>query len=406
MSEIAKEPYYVLVMDDDEVIVELITRLLGQFENCRTITAFGIREAESKIEQWNFQLALLDWNLPDGEGLEICRRLKTRNPLDSPMVVMITGYSDLARKIYALEVGADDFLSKPIEFAEFRAKIRSYLRIKDLQNTVNEERKKLEEINAELEREIIELTRLLTQIMEHRLPNVSSRVHAISDIARWIAEHLSVSSEELKDVEMAGLLHEVGKLALPDPILNDPTGQEDETRFIQYRQYPTLGELSLSQVTRLKNTALIVRHQLENFDGTGTPDHLQCTEIPLGSRILRVAIDYVNQCCDRKIPDSSLMDFLDSFSGSVYDPQVLQQLRLYIQLKGMLHPEQIHRVSLLQLQPGMILAQDVVTISGIKLVVQNARLDQRMIDHLQFFHETDPIIDGSIYVFNPVSVEG
>lgn len=400
MNDTAKEPYYVLVMDDDEVIVELVTRLLGQFENCHTVKAYSIQEAESKLHQWNFQLALLDWNLPDGEGLEICRRLKTMNPLNSPMVVMITGYSDLARKVHALEVGADDFLSKPIEFAEFRAKIRSYLRIKDLQNTVNEERKKLEEINAELEREIIELTRLLTQIMEHRLPHVSSRVHIIAEISRWIAEHLSLSSEEIRDVEMAGLLHEVGKLALPDPILNDPTGQEEESRFVQYRQYPTLGELSLSQVTRLKNTALIVRHQLENFDGTGIPDHLQCTEIPLGSRILRVAVDYVNRCCDR---DPSAAGCLDVYSGTLYDPQVLQQLHLYIQIKGLLHPEQIQRISLLQIQPGMVLAQDVVTISGIKLVVQNTRLDQRMIQHLQFFHETDPIVDGSVYVLNPAA---
>jgi HD-GYP domain-containing protein (c-di-GMP phosphodiesterase class II) len=192
---------------------------------------------------------------------------------------------------------------------------------------------------------------------------------------------------------LAGLLHDIGKIGLPDEILRKPFNALNADERSLVVRHPVTGELALMAVDALKGAAALIRHHHERFDGAGYPDGLQGLAIPLGARILAVVNDYdalqLGTLVNRPLRPAEARDFLIENSGKRYDPEVVRaflgavpQVAEAVVLPGMPHRPAT-------LRPGMVLARDLVHRDGYLLLAHGFVLDAKMIEQLARLEATE-----------------
>jgi putative two-component system response regulator len=241
------EPWHIVGAPDGETVVELV--------HGRTA-----------------DLLLIDTHLRDRNGLDVCRRL--RHEVDSRLfpIVVISNQDDISSRVAALEAGADDFLSRPLERNELIARVRSLLHLKSIQDRLEDARQVIFALaNA------AEAKDLFTQ--EH--------TGRVADSASKLARRLELSSATIEQIRTGALIHDVGKLAIPDHILNKP-GPLTESEFALVRTHTLVGAEIVAPLTSQRALVAIVRNHHERFDGGGYPDRLRGEAIPLAARIVAV----------------------------------------------------------------------------------------------------------------------
>jgi putative two-component system response regulator len=260
----------VLVVDDDESVRELLTRILSA-EGIQVAAAADGQSAIRIFWEVRPDLVLLDVNMPLLNGLEVCRMIK-QNP-DSRLtpVVLVTGLSETSDRISGLDAGADDFLGKPFDRSELIARIRSLLKIKAY--------------TSELESAESVLF-ALAQSIEGRDPYTQGHCERLSQYAVMLGEQLNLSQESLVALHRAGIVHDIGKVAVPDAILLKP-GKLDDREWTIMRQHPLVGERICAPLKSFRLVLPIIRHHHEKMDGSGYPDGLRDEQIPLTARILQ-----------------------------------------------------------------------------------------------------------------------
>jgi two-component system response regulator RpfG len=239
-------------------------------------------------------LLVLDYRMPGLDGLEFARRF--RRPLmhrDVP-IVLVTVVGDEPIRQAALEAGVIDFLVKPVRPRELRARCRNLLQLRQQSESVKQralslEQRLLSSMHEIEERERETLARLARAI-EYRDAGTSAYLERMSRIAALVAEGMGLTEDEVRTVELAAPLHDIGKIAIPDAILLKP-GPLDADETAQMRRHPRIGYTLLadSQNRFIQTSALIALRHHERYDGTGYPDGLKGEEIPLVARIVTVA---------------------------------------------------------------------------------------------------------------------
>lgn len=217
-------------------------------------------------------LALLDVVMPGLSGVEVCRELKTRSLTRLIPVVLVTGSHDRAQRLAGLEAGADDFLSKPIDVPEFQTRVRSLLRVKHLTD-------ELESTEA--------IMTMLGQIVEARDPYTEGHCERLADYATALGAALNLSPADLDTLSRGAMLHDLGKIAVPDGVLLKK-GRLDAGESALMRQHPVVGDNLCRTVRSLDRVRPIVRSHHERADGRGYPDGLAGGEIPLLAQIVAV----------------------------------------------------------------------------------------------------------------------
>ena len=239
-------------------------------------------------------LLLLDYRMPQLDGLEFARRFR-RLPLhrDIP-IILVTVVGDEPVRQAALEAGVIDFLVKPVRPRELRARCRNLLQLRQQSETVKQralslEQRLLSSMHEVEERERETLSRLARAI-EYRDAGTSAYLERMAHVAGLIAEQLGMFEDEVRVIEMAAPLHDIGKIAIPDAVLMK-TGPLSEDETIVMRRHPRIGYelLSGSQNRFIQAGALIALRHHERYDGSGYPDGLRGEEIPLEARIVAVA---------------------------------------------------------------------------------------------------------------------
>jgi len=260
----------VLVVDDDESVRELLIRILSA-EGIQVAAAADGQSAIRIFWEVRPDLVLLDVNMPLLNGLEVCRMIK-QNP-DSRLtpVVLVTGLSATSDRISGLDAGADDFLGKPFDRSELIARIRSLLKIKAYTS-------ELESAGSVLF--------ALAQSIEGRDPYTQGHCERLSQYAVMLGEQLNLSQESLVALHRAGIVHDIGKVAVPDAILLKP-GKLDDREWTIMRQHPLVGEHICAPLKSFRLVLPIIRHHHEKMDGSGYPDGLRKEQIPLTARILQ-----------------------------------------------------------------------------------------------------------------------
>lgn len=232
------------------------------------------------------------------------------------------------------------------------------------------------------------IVKLCANLVGLRDPSLASLAQTVAEHARALALKLGMDTSATQDVVFAALLHHIGKLALPDHLLNKPFERLSLAERVETGRYPVIGATLLVGIEPLQTAALYIRHQNECFDGQGQPDGLVGDDIPLGARILSVAKGYhalQRGGVDgrRHTPDEAI-EFLRRNRRSRYDPAVVDAyLEVVKTVTRQLLDEPVLCITTAELTPGMVLARDVLTDEGALLLTKNHVLDTGLINRLR-----------------------
>ncbi len=270
-----RRPQRILVVDDNPDNILLTRELLGA-RGYEVITATTGEAALAVVHAQHPDLILLDVVLPGKSGYDICRELKDDPETKLIPVIMITGLTDREDRIRGIDAGADEFLNKPIFPEELFARVRSLLRIK--------------EFTDELERvETVLFT--LARGVEARDPSTEGHCERLSRYAARLGEFIGLDGEHVIALHRGGVLHDLGKISIPDHILKKGSNLTPEEWTIM-RQHPVIGENIVRPLKSMRLVLPIIRNHHEHWDGSGYPDKLSGEQIPLLARVLQVVDVY------------------------------------------------------------------------------------------------------------------
>ena len=303
-------------------------------------------------------LLLLDYRMPDIDGLEFARRFR-RPPLhrDVP-IILVTVVGDEPVRQAALEAGVIDFLVKPVRPRELRARCRNLLQLRQQSENVKQralslEQRLLSSMHEVEERERETLARLARAI-EYRDAGTSAYLERMSHIAGLVAELLGLFEDEVRVIEMAAPLHDMGKIAIPDAILLKP-GPLTEEEVAVMRLHPRIGHelLSGSHNRFIQTGATVALRHHERYDGSGYPDGLKGEAIPLEARIVAVA-DVFDALISRRPykhawDTDSALAYLFAQRGRLFDPRCVEVL---VRNRGRVE-EVCARYSTVSARPGL-----------------------------------------------------
>jgi putative two-component system response regulator len=234
--------------------------------------AYNGADALSLVAEDAPDLVLIDVVMPGMSGVELCRELKTRGATRLTPVVLITASQEKGHRLAGLEAGADDFLGKPVDVQELRTRVRSLLRVKQL----TDELESTESIMT-----------MLGHIVEARDPYTEGHCQRLSEYAVALGTALGLDATDLDTLSRGAVLHDVGKIALPDTVLLKP-GRLNADELALMQEHPVVGDNLCRTVRSLERVRPIVRSHHERQDGRGYPDRLRGDEIPLLAHIVAV----------------------------------------------------------------------------------------------------------------------
>lgn len=272
----------ILLVDDESASRAALETLLRR-EGFEVHDASGGAAALAECASFRPDLVLLDVLMPGMSGFEVCKRIKAAPETRLTPVVLITGLSATEDRIKGINVGADDFLSKPIDFNELLARTRSLIKLKHYTDELE---------NAE------SVLFSLALSIEARDPYTRGHCDRLSEMSARMGEKLGIPEEDVKALRRAGVVHDVGKVAVPDSILLKPGPLSPEEIEVM-RRHPVIGEQICEPLKTFRLVLPIIRHHHERHDGSGYPDHLRGQEIPLTARILQLADVYDALTTDR-----------------------------------------------------------------------------------------------------------
>jgi putative nucleotidyltransferase with HDIG domain len=335
MLENQPAPTRILIVDDEPEMRSIIARTLA--DNSREcIPASDPFEAMERISKDRFSLVMSDVNMPGMSGIELLRRIKSHDPDIS--VIMITGVRDLATAVDSLKLGACDYITKPFEVLAMR---RAVDRALEQNRLIVENRYYQRELERLVEKRTLELHGALEEVEESyrytlealaaaldaREHETQAHSHRVREYAFVLARRLGLRDEELIHIGRGALLHDVGKIGVPDSILLKP-GKLTPEEWALMKRHPQVGYEILQGIKFLRPASEIVLAHQERWDGEGYPNKLKETEIPLGARIFGV-VDTLDAMTSNR-PYRKALSFeaarqeVSRCSGSQFDPRVAE----------------------------------------------------------------------------------
>ena len=266
----------ILVVDDQASIAGLMSQLLT-IRGYDVVTASDAIQAEAEVHRQTPDLILSDVMMPGKSGYDFCRAMKENPATRLIPFVLITGLSDTSDKVRGIEAGADDFLNKPVLAEELIARVKSLLRLK--------------EFTDELETADSVLC-TLGLIVEGRDPYTEGHCERLSVHAADLGRHLGMDEDSIIALKRGGYLHDLGKIAVPDEILKKGSAGLTPEEWEVMKLHPITGENICRPLHSLRLVLPIIRHHHEHSDGSGYPDGLIASEIPVLPRVLQVVDVY------------------------------------------------------------------------------------------------------------------
>jgi len=411
-----------LFVDDEANILSALKRLFRPL-GYRVFTAESGAQGLAVLEREAVDLVISDMRMPEMNGAQFLEQVRLKWP--EVVRILLTGYADIGSTIAAINRGEIyRYIAKPWEDNDVILVVRHALerkrleqekrRLEELTHRQNEE---LRDLNANLEAKVEARTKELRQAMglletahrklkenflisikvfsnliELREGAMAGHSRRAAEHARNLAQHMGLKDAEAQDVLFAALLHDIGKIGLPDRLLYKPfvslTGEE-RTEVVKH---PATGEAALMALENLRGAARLIRSHHERHDGMGFPDGLVGAEIPLGARILAVANDYDalqnGTLLAKRVSGAEAQRFLIEGKGRRYDPQVVDA---FIDLLGrpasMEIPVRERKVKSAELRGGMVLTRDLVTKDGMLLLSRDYLLEDSLIGKIRNFED-------------------
>jgi putative two-component system response regulator len=261
----------ILVVDDLEANLRLLEDMLTT-EGYQLIFARDGVEARALVASVQPDLILSDVRMPVLDGFELCRMLKSSPETWLLPIVLMTGATEPNDRIRAIEAGANDFIAKPIDQPELKARVRSLMQIKRYTDDLD---------SAEA------VLRSLALMIEVRDSYTEGHCQRLSRYATELGALLDLPDDDLVALGRGGYFHDIGKIALPDAILLKP-GPLTRDEFTRVKEHPVVGDRLCGDLRTLNRVRSIVRYHHERLDGSGYPDGLKGDQIPLLAQIIGI----------------------------------------------------------------------------------------------------------------------
>ncbi|HRK79427.1 HD domain-containing phosphohydrolase [Thiobacillus sp.] len=330
----------VVIVDDRSTARSLLEGLARTLEPGVIVESFADpQDALAQMHLATPDLIITDYRMPGMDGIEFTRRVRAERRLAEIPILIVTVVEDRQVRYQALENGATDFLTRPIDPQECRARCLNLLALRRSQKMVNDRALWLEEQVMQATREVRtrerETLMKLAKAGEYRDQETGNHIIRMSKYARLIAEKLNLSAMECDEIEAAAPMHDIGKIGIPDLVLLKPGRHTPEEQKIM-RRHPLIGHeiLDGSPSRYLQMGAVIALGHHEKFDGSGYPQGLAGEDIPLPARIVAVADVFDALTSDRPYKRAwsfqDALNYIQSESGRHFDPACVRAFELRI----------------------------------------------------------------------------
>ena len=405
----------VLLVDDEESILNSLRRLLrGQpFEVL--LAGSGAQALEIMAAQ-RIDLVMSDARMPGMDGAQLLAEVHRLYPATSR--ILLTGYADVTTIIKAINEGQiHRYISKPWNDEELPLILNQALEHQRLQRLTREQNEQLKALNATLEKRVVARTAELQQTADMldlaydelkrsyvtgtevfsllanlRLPKEKQTNRPLIELIRVYCQAQAMDEASVRDLTMAAALYNVGKLAWTDSMMIAPSDMLHSTDRELYRAYPTQSESLLMTLEPMKDAARIIRHHQERWDGSGYPDHLKGESIPFGSRLLKLAVDFIELqrglILERNMNSDESLLYIRKYSGRLYDPSMVED---FVQACAAflsdvtLGDPNVKVMTTRELTAGMVLARNLNADNGMLLLNAGKVLNLPLVDKLIAF---------------------
>lgn len=261
----------ILLVDDHDLNLELLEAYLAYGEYEIHMATDGAQALEI-IKQDPPDLIILDVMMPRINGFEVCEKVKENSQTRLIPIILLTALKEEEVKIRGIKAGAEDFLTKPVSKAELQARVTSLLKLKKFTDELE---------SAE------NVIMALAMSIEAKDTYTEGHCERLAKHSVELGKQIGLSEEHLLDLYRGGILHDIGKIGVPDAVLLKPGRLTDE-EFEVIKKHPVIGVRLCDPLKSLKNVIPIIRHHHEKLDGSGYPDGLKGNQIPITARVLSI----------------------------------------------------------------------------------------------------------------------
>jgi putative two-component system response regulator len=322
----------ILIVDDEYSGRETLQSVL-EGEDYELEMAENGPQALEKAKKLLPDVILLDIMMPGMTGFEVCQRIRSDPQIAEIPIIVLTALDDRESLLNALKAGADDFISKPFDRFELRARLLGITRLNRYQKLL-QERAKLREANEHLLAAYEETIEGLSHALDLRDKETEGHSLRVTELTIRLAQAYGLTEEEITHIRRGALLHDMGKIGVPDAILQKPAALSDEEWRVM-RKHPQYVYDMLYSVQYLRPALRIPYCHHEKWDGTGYPRGLKGEQIPIAARLFAVADVWDALTSDRPYRPAwsreQALDFIREQSGSHFDPQAVELFLRLIQ---------------------------------------------------------------------------
>lgn len=317
----------ILIVDDESSVRDVLQRLLSsEGYTCRTATC--VEAAISALESAPADLVLSDIMMPGGSGIDLLQKVRWRWP--DTIMMMITAVASAQTAIDAMRQGAEDYIIKPFNLTEVHMAVGRALEKRNLLLSNRDYRKslekKVEEQTGEIRSTFLGAIKALAEALETKDPYTNGHSRRVTELTVTMAKKMGLPREDVEKIRLAGMLHDIGKIGVPEDILHKP-GKLTALQFSSIQEHSAMGEKILMPIIKDPEILEMVRCHHERFDGRGYPDGLAGKEIPIGARLMAVADAYDAMTSNRPyreaMPPERAREQLLAGKGSQFDPAVV-----------------------------------------------------------------------------------
>ena len=319
----------ILVVDDEEPAVRLITDILESYDSVSEIyTAGDGKEAVETYREYEPDLVITDMLMPRVSGVEMIKKIRSHDP--EAHIIVNSAFDDAELVRQAVRAGACDYLFKPFSASEFTKvfdrTLRQVRQLEERNNYMNLLESRIEAAEAKQRKAFLNSLSTLIHVLEARDSYTHEHSHNVTKYAVMIAKHLGLSGKVIHDIEVAGTLHDIGKVGVPDAILLKPDLLTPEEREVITRHPDTGYKIILPVMASHSNIIDFVYHHHERVDGSGYPEGLKADDIPTVARIAAVADAFDAMTSDRPyrnaMAEHEAVEELYNNMGSQFDPDI------------------------------------------------------------------------------------
>lgn len=422
----------VLFVDDEANVLSSLKRLFRPV-GYRIFTAESGTQGLEIMARETVDVVVSDMRMPEMNGAQFLQQVYAKWP--ETMRILLTGYAEIGATIDAINKGhIYRYISKPWEDNDILLAIKQALRQKQLEKEnrgleelTRKQNEELKDLNANLEQKVkarteelrqtmgflevahdklkkgfITSIRVFSNLIEMREGVMAGHSHRVAELSRAVAQQMGMPDAEVQDVFLAALLHDVGKIGLPDYLLEKPFTSLTNDERLEVIKHPVKGQAALMALEQLQGASKLIRSHHEHFDGLGFPDKLHGMEIPLGSRIIALANEYdaaqIGTLLNKRLKQSDAVLYIQEGKGRRYDPAVVDAFMKVMGTSGSAQAIQELAISLSQARSGMVLSRDLMSSRGELLLSKDYRLDASLISQIKGFDQLgDKLI---IYVYD------